>query len=153
MLNWKMSNLLHLPYFWVILSANINSASTSSLGNHFSKHSFSYYLWTDNSQSCLFAKHLSPLDQIGWFSVHKSTVSFILTVTPFYVYKTYIWTFIYHLDHSLGLCLQGRFKLCRFYLHISRASLTLQASAYTDNASTWVCMTVFLWWKQYRNLV
>lgn len=62
-LNWKMAILLYLPYFWVILSTKINLATTSSLGNRLSKHSFSYYLWTGNWQSCLFAICLSSLDQ------------------------------------------------------------------------------------------
>lgn len=86
MLNWKMAILLRLPYFWVISSVNINSATTYSLGNHLSKHSFSCYLWASTSQSCLFAIRLSSLDQTevpGWFSVDSSTVSFMHTGPPF----------------------------------------------------------------------
>ena len=119
MLNWKMAILLHLPYFWVSLSANINSATTSSLGNRFSKHSFSYYLWTGNSQSCLFATCLSALDQTetsDWFFVYSGTVSFIHTVPPFCLYKiSTLWIVIYHSDHSLSLH-------CRVYLNFADSS-------------------------------
>lgn len=124
-----MAILLHLPYFWVILSANINSATTSSPGNRLSKHSFSYYLWTGNSQSRLFAICLSSFVQTeipGWFSVHSSTFSFMHTGPPFCLHKIFtLWIVIYHSDRSLGLHFQGIFRFCKFLLRsISRVSLT-----------------------------